>query len=231
MPGIEIEIMKDASNLAQTVNNNPGDTAAIHDLKNLLEELKANKQLPENSDALLVVAKAETALGRYDSATNYLNQAAKIAPELKVAEATRNGLNNKIKIRKDFEVNVSNLNISLDKFKETPGDTHTVNQVKTILNEIKLPTFVHPEETVVIAKSLAIAGAEKQSLQVLDKLEESRTPGITKTSSLKDSILNKTFQKKYFKQFNLEKLKAVTATSKTIKGKGLINNMRICRPR
>ncbi|MGH2643164.1 MAG: hypothetical protein ACRDE2_04395, partial [Chitinophagaceae bacterium] len=85
--------------LTGIVSNNPGDTAAVEKLKNAVVQLKNTKGVEQNGSALIAIANAQIAIGRYDSASLYLNKAEKVAPGMKRIDSSRRVLVRKIKLR------------------------------------------------------------------------------------------------------------------------------------
>lgn len=199
VPGIEIEIINRTLELSQKVTNNPSDTAAIRDLKLITGELKGKDQLSKNPQALVAVVKAEQALGRYDSAAVYLGKADKIAPNSNEVESVRKSLRKDIKVRNTFEKDVGQLNKTLGELKQKPGDSASVNRIHAILGNLNAPPFIYSNQAMIIAKSLAVAGYQQQSIKVLNTLKENGPLNVASLDGLKDSIETQTFQRKFYK--------------------------------
>lgn len=196
--GISIDI-QETQKLAAVVSNNPADTAAANRLEENITQLKKNDNFSKNSDALLAVAKGQLALGKYDSASLYLNKAEKIAPDSKEIMATKHVLNQKIKLRENFSMSVQKLNRQIEHLKQSPGDTQSVHQIVETLSNLKAPAYVHSNEVVTLAKAYAITGDQQQSLKAINKINTAAIPENSNINNLKDSIQNSTYQKQFFK--------------------------------
>lgn len=193
------DIVINVKELTKKVQDDPSDTAAVQELKENLAQLKDNERLFQNDNALLAVANAQIALGRYDSASLYLHKAERINPESEAVFATKNDLNEKLKVRENFSNKIIELNTRIDHLKQVPQDTQTVYQIAKALSEIQMPTYLNPNEMTALAKSYAIIGDRQQSLQILGKLEAAGQPSDINVNNLKDSIQNNSYQRQFFK--------------------------------
>lgn len=213
------------NNLTTAVSNNPADTASAKNLEQKLAQLKNNSRLYHSSNALLAVTKAQIALGRYDSASVYLNKAEKINPRSEEVAATRINLENKVVIKEKFTRSVDALNSHIEQLKQSPGDMQTVNRIETILSDLQAPVYITPDEAVIIAKSYAITGNRGQSLQIMDKLNTSTGSQPDNINNLKDSIRNKTYQAQFFKHATVPE----TPPASVLQNKDLLNKTIISR--
>lgn len=215
------------NNLTAAVSKNPADTASAKSLEGKLAQIKNNGRLYQNSNALLAVAKAQIALGRYDSASVYLNKAEKINPGSGEVVATRVNLESKMVLKEKFTRSVEALNSQIEQLKQSPGDMQTVNRIEKILSGIQAPVYVNPDEAVIIAKSYAITGNREQSLQIIDKLNTSTGSQPDDMNNLKDSIRNKTYQAQFFEHTTApEALPASALQNKNLLNKAVISRFR-----
>lgn len=197
--GMSIEI-QEIQKLSAVVSTNPSDTAAANRLEESIDRLKTNDNFPKNSEALVAVAKGQIALGKYDSASVYINKAEKVAPGSKEITITKNILDQKLKLRENFTLKVRSLNHQIEHLKQSPGDTQTVHQIAKTLSEVKAPAYVNPNEAVTLAKSYAITGDRQQSLKIINKLNTALTVKDSNIDNLTDSIRNSTYRKQFIKQ-------------------------------
>lgn len=102
------EVLINIKNQTAIVQNNPSDTNAANLLKESLNQVKTNSRFLQNGHALLVVANAQAALGRYDSASLYLHKAAKISPQSEELLSAQKALNEKIEVRKILPIKLVN---------------------------------------------------------------------------------------------------------------------------
>lgn len=190
------DVIINVKNLTEEVNKNPADTLANKQLTEALVQLKSKDRVTQNSNALITLANAQIALGKYDSASLYLNKADNVDPDSKEVLSTKEDLNRKIILRENFSRSVSQLNGQIDHLKKYPEDTEYVHQIVKTLSALETPGYVNPNELITIAKSYAIVGSKDQSLQIINKLNSS---GNIHISNLKDSIQNQTYQDQFFK--------------------------------
>lgn len=165
----------------------------------MVSQLKTNGRAKQNSDALLAIANAQIALGKYDSASVYLNKAEKITPVSAAIHASKKTLDNKIKLREDFSQRVRVLNSQIGHLRQTSDDTQAVHQIENILSTLQVPSYVHAEEVLTLAKSYAITGNKQQSLEIINQLDSTAQHGENNIDLLKDSIIDNTYQKQFFK--------------------------------
>lgn len=203
-------IIVEVNDQAKIVQNNPGDPVAVKNLKASLEELKNRAGFSTNGNALLASANAQIALGEYDSASLYLNKAEKINPNLKGISATQNDLKEKLMIQKAFSSRIDELNTQIGHLEQVPGDTKSIDQIVKTLANIQVPVYVNSNEAMTLAKSYAIVGNQKQSLQIINKLNNSDGSPNTNINSLKDSIQNKTYLQQFYPPAVVPKIPATT---------------------
>jgi hypothetical protein len=96
---IVIDNTSQVEKLTGIVSNNPGDTVAVAKLKNAVVQLKNTKGVEQSGNALLAIANAQIAIGRYDSASLYLNKAEKVAPGMERIDSSRRVLVRRIKLK------------------------------------------------------------------------------------------------------------------------------------
>lgn len=182
--------------IAQQVDEHPADTAAATALKAAVAQMTASDRLYQSSSALAAVAKAQAALGKYDSASLYLKKAAALDPGAEEVSAVSKDLQQKIRVRETFSRNIDILAGQLQTLDRSPGDTASVRRITHMLNDIEPPPYTLPEEAVVLAKSFAVTGNTQQSLQVVDKLGASAAVPDTAVNQLKDSIQDQVLQQR-----------------------------------
>lgn len=192
------DIILDIQAQSKIVENNPGDTSAVKKLEASLEQLKGDERLSNNSDALLAAARAEMVLGNYDSASVSLDKAQQADPNTAGIVSLRNELNQKIELNNVFINNVAKLKTQIATLKESPGDTESINKINHTLSEIKVPRYVKPDQVLTIAKAYAISGDKQQSLKIIDHVA-SAPNSEKRLTPLKDSIVNQTFQKQFYR--------------------------------
>lgn len=180
---------------AKLVRNNPNDTEAVQNLLNSLNQIDSNKKLLNNSDALIAAAEAKIVLGDYESASEYLEKGKELNPESAEISSTQDLLNEKIASKKQFQKNINSLNIAIEQLKETPSDSRAIRSVEEILTEMKAPDYVSADEVLTIARSYAIVGQQKQSLQAIDIIKPSSEQENNNINNLKDSIENNNFHR------------------------------------
>ncbi len=96
---IVIDNTSQVEKLTGIVSNNPGDTVAVAKLKNAVVQLKNTKGVEQSGNALLAIANAQIAIGRYDSASLYLRKAEKVAPGMERIDSSRRVLVRRIKLK------------------------------------------------------------------------------------------------------------------------------------
>lgn len=96
---IVIDNTSQVEKLTGIVSDNPGDTVAVTKLKNAVVQLKNTKGVEQSGNALLAIANAQIAIGRYDSASLYLNKAEKVAPGMERIDSSRRVLVRRIKLK------------------------------------------------------------------------------------------------------------------------------------
>lgn len=197
---VVINTTNTVTEFTKIVDNNPGDTVAVANLKKATTELKTTKGVEQNGQALLAITNAQIAMGSYDSASLYLNKAEKVAPGLAKIGVTRQVLTNKIKLQQDFSSNISLLNEEIGKLKRSQGDTVYLHRIAQTLANLKVPEYVHSNELVTVAKSYAVIGNQEQSLAIIQKLSAPSAAENNHITALKDSIEQHTYQKQFVNQ-------------------------------
>lgn len=196
---IAIDNINKVKGLTDIVTEHPADTAAAGQLKDAVAQLKATQRIGQNGTALLTIANAQMALGKYDSASLYLDKAIKVAPAMGQIDSSKQALRQKIKLREDFSKNIGALNDEIEQLKKSPDDTQSVQRITDALTILKYPDYVHPNEALTLAKCYAIAGDRQQSLNIITRLDTTVLDQGNIVDQLKDSIRNNTYQLQFFR--------------------------------
>lgn len=192
-------ILVETNNQVKAVTQNPADSSARKSLENDLAKLKSSNLLSKSERGLTAVASAQIALGKYDSASLYLDRANNLNPASKEVPVLRKELNYQVTITNNFLKNISSLNEQIRQLQQSPGNSQSLNNIAQILTSIRMPPYVQPNDILTLAKSYAITGNTQQSLEAINKLSEVSSENDMKLNLLKDSISGGDFQKQFFR--------------------------------
>jgi|GEM_PF-4499000 hypothetical protein len=178
------------------VNNNVQDSTARASLETKVAALKSDTRSQSSAKALASIARAQVALGEYDSAAIYVQQAERLMPGSAETAEIRNALQAREDEHRSFSLSIDRLGSLLDRLKRSNGDSATLHAISTQLTNVKIPTYVQADKMRVLARSYAVIGQQNNSLKAMDKVATD-----TKISSadhaLLDSIRSHTLQDAY----------------------------------
>lgn len=151
------DIVINVKKLTAIVNNNPADTGAGNQLEKSVEQLKATGNLARNGDALLAVANAQIALGKYDSAALYLNKAGQTASQPSEIISAKKELNHAITLNQNFSHRIQELNRLIENLKKRPDDTAVLHEIGKTLSTLQVPHYITSQEAETLAKAQAVS--------------------------------------------------------------------------
>ncbi len=202
--------------LVQKVNENPSDTLAQRELIEQIQTLPKSRCL-NSTDALTTIADAQSALGLYDSAKVTIQKAIERNPDSEKAQQSKQDIQEKWKIQKDFEHRVDEIKLNINDLEKKPNDAKLLDSIATHLNVLKAmdaPVRVHQTQAVWVAKAVAIIG-ERQAAEQINNAVLRANPKSEEANELKEDLKNKVLEKRFGTKRS--KIKILTPTKPTAK--------------
>ncbi len=184
--------------LVQKVNENPTDTLAQRELIEQIQTLPKSRCLT-STDALTTIADAQSALGLYDSAKVTIQRALDRNPNSDKAQQSKEVIQEKWKIQKDFEHKVDEIKLNINDLEKKPNDPKLLDSIATHLNTLNAmdaPVRVQQTQAVWVAKAAAIIG-ERQAAEQLNNAILRANPKLEEANELKEDIKNKVLERRF----------------------------------
>ncbi len=184
--------------ISSVVEKNPLDTAAHRTLHDAIEALPAGTA-KESPSASTSIAKAQVALGQYDSAQVYVQRASELDPTNENIKEIANMIRMKQMDKRRFEDNVGHLDKRVSNWEANRHDRNERDSISLLLKTIDSnhnendPLKVDAKPLLTIAKALAIDGHKQQAIDMLDNVLKI-TPNQPEATDLKNKIINNYFE-------------------------------------
>lgn len=173
---------------------NPRDTVAQKALLQALHEV-APQRAEQSSAALSTVAKAQEALGNYETAEKTAEQAAKLDPSSQKAQETVQSTKRKADIKKRVDVKTRQLNDAIERISKNPNNPKLQDSIATMVRQIKGESIRVDDKTILtVARGAAVLGAHEEALKVAQSLEKENAEAVKK---LKDEVSKEDFKRKF----------------------------------
>lgn len=177
------------------LTQNLQDSTARIGVENAMAVVKSNVRSQSSGNALASIARAEIALGKYDSAAVYLRQAETLMPGSAETANIKHTLDTKIQEHQIFARKISSVNRLLILLKGNNADTGLLRNLNAQLADVKVPTYVQANDLRLLARAYAVIGHQDISLKALNKAAaDTKSPADNK---LADSIRRQTIQNAY----------------------------------
>ena len=184
--------------LVQEVNANPSDTSAQRALIEQIQTLPKSRCVTSTS-ALTTIADAQAALGLYDSAKVTIQKAIDRSPNSDKAQQSKEDIQQKWKIQKDFEQKVDNIKSNINKLEQKPTDGKLRDSIAMDLIQLKsmdAPVRVQQTQAVWVAKAAAIIGQRQAAEQINEQVLKAN-PNLEQAKKLKDDMKNRVIEKRF----------------------------------
>jgi hypothetical protein len=178
------------------VNNNVQDSTARASLESKVATLKSDVRSQSSGSALASIARAQIALGEYDSAEIYLKRAEHITPGSIETTGIRNTLDSVKQEHQLFSQKINSLSRLLTLLKGNNTDPNIFRALNSQLEHIDVPTYVQADQMRVLARSYAVIGNQEISLKTMNKVATD-TKSSSADHALLDSIRRKKVQDAY----------------------------------
>lgn len=179
---------------AKKLEVNPRDTIAQRALLEALQAV-APQRAEQSSAALSTVAKAQEALGNYETAAKTASQAAKLDPTSQQAQETVKSTKQKADIKKRVDVRTRQLNDAIERINKNPNNPKLQDSIALMVRQIKSePIRVDDKTILTVARGAAILGAHEEALKVAQTLEKENAEAVKK---LKEEVSKEDFKRKF----------------------------------
>lgn len=179
---------------AKKLEVNPRDTIAQQALLQALHDV-APQRAEQSSAALSTVAKAQEALGNYETAAQTASQAAKLDPTSQKAQETVKSTKQKADIKKRVDIKTRQLNDAIERISKNPNNPKLQDSIAMMVRQIKSePIRVDDKTILVVARGAAVLGAHEEALKVAQTLEKENAEAVKK---LKEEVSKEDFKRKF----------------------------------
>jgi tetratricopeptide (TPR) repeat protein len=213
-PSIQsVQFSKDVVKVEKSVekfNQDPTDTAALNAMKLELENLPASR-CKRSSDAMIAIAKAQAALGSYESAKANIEKAKTINPDNPNVIESEKVISERWSNQKDFEKRVKILNNYIKLLEEKPNDKSLMDTLQKHIDDLinksqKQPIHLENNDLVTVARAKAILGDKERAEEITSEVLKV-DPKDKDAKKLNEAIKNKEIDKKFKQQHERQKEK------------------------
>lgn len=184
--------------LVDKVNANPTDTLAQRELVQTVQTLPASRILT-SSDALVSVAKAQAALGQYDSAKVTIQKAVNMDNTSIKAIESQKDIMTKLEIQKKTEQNIQQIDNVVKKIQEHPNDLLLRDSLRRHLNKLETtasqPVHIDGQKLLVVAQAVDILGQPQEAIQLADEVSKAN-PKLSEATKMKEDFKSKESKRK-----------------------------------
>jgi tetratricopeptide (TPR) repeat protein len=222
-PSIQsVQFSKDVIKVEKSVekfNQDPTDTAALNAMRLELENLPASR-CKRSSDAMTAIAKAQAAMGAFESAKNNIEKAKIINPNNPNVLASEIEIKEHWSTQKDYENSVKKINEHIKLLEAKPDDKSLMDTLQKNVNDLinksqKQAVHLDNNDLVTVARAKAILGDKVRAEEITTEILKV-DPKDKEARKLSEAIKNKEIDKKFKQQRDREKVKEKVKTQDKI---------------